>query len=523
MTEHEVVVIGAGHNGLTLAGYLAKAGVDVGVVESRAFIGGGAQTRENTVPGFKQETDAVLHLFVQANPMIRNDELDLLSRYGLEYIKPAVTFANVFPDDAWISCYHDVDKTCESIERISPRDAAVYRDFVDMALSILNTMTPGFFSPPPGLGQTMAMLETSSEGQEIERALLMSASDIIDEWFTDEHVKIALLKMANEGLMFPEAKGTGLNAILCCSMLHQFHGGTPRGGGIELPNSLRRSIEDRGGKVYTDAEVVKITRSPSGQADGVILASGDRIGAKRAVVSSLHVRFLAQGLVDGFPEDLSKKLLRANDSSHSTFTSNYALREAPHYRSPGAEDALMVELLPMMEGFRQHYEDCRLGIPPRQPVPYIACHTLFDDSKAPAGQHAIQLFDPAPYNLAEGGPQRWDEIREEHEDRKLAWVRELTTNMGDENILGRDIMSPLDLERYCTTYWRGDIVGLGSDLYQFLGARPIPALGRYRTPIDGLYIAGPTTHPGGGVIGGGRAAVQVVMEDLGIDFESVVD
>lgn len=522
MPEHEVVVVGAGQNGLSLAAYLAKAGVDVGVVEARDFIGGGSQTEENTIPGFKQETNSVAHLFVQANPMIINDELGLRSKYGLEYIYPDVPYANIYPDGTYFCVYADVDKTCQSIATISPRDADVYRNFYNFARGVLAFMAPGFFSPAPGFGQTLAMLDSTPEGQDIMRALLMSAYDLVNEWFYDERIKVGMLKLGNEGMMAPEVKGTGAWPILVCPFIHEYGVATPRGGGIELPNALARCIKANGGQIYLESKATKITTA-GGRANGVLLASGEQIKAKRAVVSGLHVKRLVDGVVDGLPEDLVRKIKRTNPSSHSTLTSNYALNESPKYKVGGdADRAFLVEMLPLMDGFRQHYDDCRLGLLPRQPVPYIACHSLYDDTKAPKGKHCIQFYDPAPYSLRDGGPQKWDEVKEQQEEVKLAWLRQLSTNMGPENILGRAIMSPLDLERYSPAYVDGDIMTLGSDLYQFLANRPIPALGGYRTPIDGLYLCGPTMHPGGGITGGGRAPAQVILEDFGIDFDKVI-
>jgi phytoene dehydrogenase-like protein len=507
---------------LSVAAYLAKAGVDVGVAEARSFIGGGSQTRENTLPGFKQETDAVIHHLVLANPMITNDELGLLSKYGLEYIFPKVAWAAAFLDGSSFCLYHDLDRSCESIAAISPRDADAYHAFYQMSRPVLDLLISGMFAPSPKFGQTIAMLDSNPGGQEVVRALLQSAWDIVNEHFFDDRVKTALMKMADEAMQFPEQKGTGSYQFIVLPFTHHTPSGTPRGGGIALANSLAACIRDHGGEVYTDAPVTRVTTN-AGRATGVLLASGDHLGASRAVVSGTHIKKLVKDMVDGFPEELIAKVMRTNPSNHSTLVSNYALNEAPDYIAGGdVNEALMVEMMPSLEDFRGHFDDCRYGRLPRVPVPYSACHSKFDDTKAPAGKHTIQLYDPSPYELAEGGPARWDDVKEAQEDVKLAHMQRFTTNMGDGNILDRAITSPLDLERYCPNYIAGDIMGIGSDLYQYMGNRPIPALGDYRTPIEGLYLCGSTSHPGGGVACAGRAVVQTVMEDLGIDFEKVI-
>jgi len=429
----------------------------------------------------------------------------------------------VFPDGSYFCSYADIDRTCESIARISPRDGEAYKQFYEYSKGVLNFLLASLFSPCPPFGQIVGMLDSTPEGQEVLRALLMSSWDIVNEYFYDERVKAGLLKLANEPMMFPEAKGTGVYLFLMVPMLHQYSLGTPRGGGIQLPLALVRCIEDNGGHVYLNSKVTKITTS-GGKATGIRLESGEEMKAKQAIMCGLHVKYVfGGGLLDDAPKDIVRKVQRTNASSHSTLTANYAVNEAPNYKAGGdVNRSMVVELLPFMDGFRQHYDDCRLGIPPRQKVPYVACHSLVDPTKAPEGKHCFQFYDPSPYDLQDGGPQKWDEIKEQEEDRKLDWLREFTTNMGPENILGRAIMSPLDLERWSPNYIEGDVMALGSDLYQYLSNRPIPPLGQYRTPIEGLYLCGPTSHPGGTICGGGRAPVQVVMEDLGIDFNKVI-
>ena len=521
VSEHDIVVVGAGHNELTTAAYLAKAGLDVAVVERRDFVGGGAQTRELTLPGFKHETDSVAHGFIQANPMILEDELGLKAKYGLEYI-PFFPLAHLFADGGHFCTYRSVDETCESIARLSPRDADAYRKFFAESKPICDFISRGNFGPAPSLGQLFALLDSNRDGREILRFMLMSASDVIEERFFDPRVKVALLKLADEAMVYPEAKGTGIELFLMVPMIHIYGAGTPSGGGIELSNSLVRSLEANGGKVYLNSEVTKIVVE-GGKAVGVRVESGDVIRARRAVVSGLLAKITFGRLLDDVPADLLREVKRVAPSDHSTVVSNYALNESPRYKVGGDVDrAPLVEMLPSLENLRLMFDDCRYGIPPRSLAPYVACHDLIDPSKSPAGKANIQFYQPAPYSLADGGPQKWDEIKEEFEEHKLAWLRQFAVNMGPENILARNIRTPLDLTRWNPNYADGDIHGGAPYLYQFMGWRPTPELGRYKTPVDGLYLCGIGTHPGGGVTGGGRAAAMVIMEDFGIEFEVVV-
>jgi len=147
---------------------------------------------------------------------------------------------------------------------------------------------------------------------------------------------------------------------------------------------------------------------------------------------------------------------------------------------------------------------------------------LCDPSRAPEGKHTLGIAELEPYDLKDGGAARWDEVKEEIADLVLETVRQHTTNMSPDNILARWISSPLDFYRYNPAYIKGDYNHFPLSVTQSYGNRPLPGWGQFRTPVKKLYICGPSAHPGGGVWGGGRATVQVIMEDLNIDFRKVI-
>ena len=150
-------------------------------------------------------------------------------------------------------------------------------------------------------------------------------------------------------------------------------------------------------------------------------------------------------------------------------------------------------------------------------------HSKLDPTRVPEGKGNLYLYTFAPYNLAEGGPSNWDNIREQVADRMMEGFRAYTSNMGPENIIARHIATPLDHERTSLSFQRGDISGIGRYIYQLLGRRPTPELSQYSVPsIESLYLCGPFMHPGGGVIGGGRAVAIKMMNDLDIDFDNVL-
>ena len=522
MAEYDVVVAGGGNNGLTAAAYLAKAGVSVCVVETKPYVGGRVVTREVTGPGFKQDIASTAHIFIQPNPLILNDELKLLSKYGLKYLYPDVPYAVIFPNDRALMFSRDLDKTCASIEKFSKKDAEAYRRFHDWAIQFLDMLTAGMYSPPPPFGAFVSMLDQTEEGQGLLRSLLISGLDITNDWFESDEVKMAMTRFVSEAMMDPQVQGTGFNLFMFIPIIHKYGLGVPVGGSGALSEALARCIEDYGGTIRTSS-TIRSFKVEGGEAKGVILDTGEEILAKRAVVTNLSIRQLPEMAGEqNLPPAFLTKVKHLRHASYQAIHQLLTINEAPKYKAGiKAEESLFVECCPgTFEEYMRGFDDYKYGIPVTN-SPVTVCWTIIDPSRAPAGKHTLYLYHYEPYNL-KGGAARWDEIKQEVADGVLKTLQDHTTNMGKENILGRWISSPLDFERNNPSWVQGDFMHIGSYLHQNLGNRPLPGWAQYRMPIKKLYLCGPSTSPGPGVIGDGRAAVQVVMEDLGIDFEKVI-
>ena len=520
--KYEVVIIGGGHNGLTVACYLAKAGVDVCVLESLPYTGGCVISPEMAAPGFKTDICSVWHQFIQANPLMLNDELELKSKFGLKYIWPDNQFCSLFPDDSHIVVYRDVDKTCESIAKISERDAEAYKDFHRWASRCLGLVIQGMFNPPVPFGSMMAMMDQSEEGRSLLRAMMVSALDICEEWFESPEVKATLTKYTAENGLSPQTKGTGLMLFLIIPLSHDYGGAIPEGGSGALSEAMVRCILHYGGTVLTDHKVEKVIVA-GGEAKGVILKDGEKITATKAVISGLNAKQIpdlvgANNLSESYVRDLKNLKL----SNYGAVGQGYALHEPPNFTAGDeVNNCFTVEFSPMpFEKYLRNYHELELGYPVVD-MPALAQQTRFDPTRAPEGKHTIDLFHYAPHYLAEGGISRWDEIREEIADKILGTLQKQTTNMGSDNIIGRAIETPLDLTRRDAATFAGDYFHHGMFMNQIMGNRYLQGW-NYKTPIKKFWMCGPSCHPGGGVIGGGRAAVQPVMEDLGIDFEDVI-
>ena len=511
--QHDIVVVGGGHNGLTTAAYLARTGLDVLLLEAKDHLGGGVVTREVTRPGFRHDLHAIAHIFIQGNPLIRDDELGLQSRHGLEYVFPDPSIAVAFPDGDYVAFYRDVHKTAATIARVSPRDAESYLRFHEFADQLLDVLMAGLFSPPPPLGAFFGQLDQSEIGQEMLRMLMMSYLDVVDEWFEHPKVRAALARWVSEILCAPEEGGTGAFLLMMVPVIHRYGLGYAVGGSQSLTDALARAFAEHGGMVRTGAAVRRFLFDGD-RVNGVALASGEQVLARRAVVADLNIKQLPAMVDHRFGAAWEAKVRRIKPAGFGLLTGHLALSEAPVFRAgPEVGSAGFQEIAVELTELRQTFDALKYGRPIHT-IPSIAVASAWDPTRAPAGQHTLYLLSYAPTELTEG---TWDGRKEELFDAVFATFCALTTNMGPDKVLARHVESPIDGERFNAAWPAGDPGHLGQQLFQFMGYRPLPNMG-YRLPAEGFYLVGPSTHPGSGVTGGGRAGAQAVLADLGIPF-----
>jgi len=523
--EYDVVFIGAGHNGLTTAAYLAKAGLSVCLLERADFAGGAVNTREVTLPGFKHDTGSVGHVMIQSNPLLLDDELGLKSKFGLEYIYPEIGSAAIYPDGTSLFVHHSVDATSESIAQFSQHDADAYKKFNDLAAPMGAMLSQGTFAPPVSFGHLLGQLEGSEVGRNLARIMFMSAQDLVDEWFESEKVKLHLLKYATEQMSFFDATGSALALFFGVPMHHGYGTGTPRGGSGGLSDALVKAVEAFGGVVRLNSEVAGVTVS-GGKATGVTLATGETFTARRAVVSNVDPRPLFNSWVpaDATDPEFRRKVNNIKDGPFSGIMQHLALDVEPQYAAgPEVAKAYMIEPIPWMEDFKGAYNDLRMGkVPHSSKVPLWICNTQHDPSRAPEGKHVVYLWQYAPYRPDGRDPQAWDDIKEEYADEVLDFMRPYVTNLTSENILARTIHTPYDYPRMNPNLVNGSVTGPRNDLLQYFSNRPIYELGQFRTPVESLYMVGHAMHPGGAVSGGGRAVAMTMMSDFDIEFDDVI-
>ena len=517
--SYDVIVIGGGHNGLTAAAYLARDGLRVAVLERNSFLGGGTHTQELTLPGFKHDTCSTVHGHIQINPLISKDELGLISKYGLKYVYPEAFVSAPFLDGKGLVLYSDPEKTRKSLQKFSKHDAEAYVKFFEWCKRVIPYITPANVLPPPPLGVLAEELDRTAEGQELLRVLLMSASDVLDEWFEDDRLKGLICKTITEIMVNPGQNGTGIFAPYMIYRGSMQAYALPIGGSGALAEKLALYLKDHGTDIVTNCFVKKVTIK-DGIAKAVEASDGRVFEAKKAVVADVNIKQVP-GLVgeENLEPEFVRKIQRIKHSRHTGIMVHLALNEAPKYRGgeDGVDSALMVEIVPNLENLSKRLDDIKYGKMPtaESACPLMVCATLWDQSRAPVGKHTLYFHENAPYELKPGGAAKWDEIKEETADTMLEKLREFTTNMGPENILKRAVESPVDLERRNISFVRADQHHISPELPQYMSLRPIPGLG-FKLPVQNLYLCGPSSPSGGGVTGGGRVAALVLLQDLGL-------
>lgn len=519
----DVVVAGAGHNSLIAACYLAKAGYEVCVLEARPIVGGDTATEELTLPGFLHDSCSTAHVLIQASPTIRDDELGLLSEYGLEYLYPEIAVHVPFLDGSWLTQYRDRERTWEEFARFSRRDADAYVRMMDDYAGARSAFGGARYTPV-GFGPSLdERLGERPDGARWLRRAHQSAWDVITDAFEDWHTRGFMLWMAAQTVQPVERPGTGPLAY-SIAYGRQQHGWTiPRGGSGALPAACVRLLEAHGATILTSKPVGGLVLE-GGRCTGVETEDGERYLARHAVLSTIHVKHLvdmarADAWGDAFLDGVATW-----KPGVSLFVTHYATSEPPRFPVDGGhvEAVAMGTGLPPEGHLGVGAAFARGEIELDDPPLLVVCPTVEDASRAPEGRHTLKVIGYQPYELA-GGPERWDEVKDEVSRANLEMLRRYAPNLTDERILATVVKSPLDLERQNRHNWHGSCHGGDLSPAQSGPMRPVPGWAAHRMPIEGLYQTGATTHPGGSVSAGpGRNAATVLLHDLGRSLEEAI-
>jgi phytoene dehydrogenase-like protein len=525
--SYDAIVIGGGHNGLTCACYLARAGLDVLVLEQYHTVGGMTVTEEVTLPGFWSDLHASGYQLANLSPVPR--ELGLLDRY--ELIEPEIPFSYVFPNGQIISVHRDIEKTVAAIACHSQKDAATWRGLMQRFQAQKEAIVAGMFSPPPSLAAATARFAASSAGLEAYRFGLQSLRSWANQTLEAEATQTLFASFATFLGASPDDAGGAELGWLFASVLQNAGNNLVKGGMQRVSEALAAQLKARGGVIRTNAPVQRILGTPQ-RATGVRLANGEQITAKKLVVSNADPAHL---VLDLLRPDLVRRhivaRMRQYEWGDAVFVMYVALDGPVHYKAgPAARQSAHVHLTePSLDYFARVYLQCRGGALPSAPMIVSWNDSAIDPGRAPTGKALMKFVVlSVPYTIKDDATGRisarnWSEAREPYADYLIDLI---TTNYIPDlkdRIVVRVAHSPLDMERRISTAVQGTL-GHGAFVpYQQGALRPIPELGGYKTPIANVYLCGAGSHPGPGVsMAPGRNAAQVILGELGIDLRSVV-
>jgi phytoene dehydrogenase-like protein len=530
LQKPDAIIIGAGHNGLVCAAYLAQAGRRVLVLERRELVGGCAVTEE-IWPGYHVSTASYLTSLLQER-VIRDLEL---ARFGYRVDAKDPAFFSPFPDGRYLFMWQDGARTLQEIAKFSRHDAAafpVYEDYLERLSQVVEGLlltTPPEF-PPQGLGDFVDYLKLAAKMRGLSpkeivglvKIFTQSAVEFLDQWFESDEFKVTLATDAVIGANGgPRSPGTAyilLHHVMGSVAGHRGLWGFVRGGMGAVSEAIAASARSQGAEIRTNASVDHI-KIANGRARGVVLQGGEEIDANM-VISNLTPQLTFLHLIDegALPEDFVYAI-RKYRSEGTSCKINLALAGLPNFRAlpsdpasknAGPQHRATMHLCPSLEYIERAWDDAKYGHPSQSPMLEMTVPTMYDPSLAPAGKHIMGIFiQYAPYTLREGN---WDELREPFAYRCLDIIEEYAPGFRDL-IIDKQVLTPLDLERRFGLTG-GNIFHGEMSLDQMFVMRPVAGSARYRTPIRGLYLCGSGTHPGGGVMGApGYNAAHEILKD----------
>jgi len=514
MANYDAIIVGAGHNGLTSAAYLAKAGKRVLVLERRHLVGGAAVTEE-IYPGFKYSVCSYVVSLLRPE-VIRELEL---ANYDLEIIPLDSTFTPLPNGDHLFRC-GDHARTRREIARHSVIDAEAYEPYGQLMVQMAMAVKPllGMIPPEPTTWNPKDLFGLAKVGNhmrglgeklfyDLTKLMTMSSADFLDEWFETDVLKATMSASGIIGtFMGPRSPGTAY------VLLHHYMGeldgafrswGFARGG----MGSISRVIADAAR--HYGAEIRK-----NGRAYGVVLNSGEEVQAK-VIVSGVDPKRTFLKMVDTRHLDAAF-IKQINDFKirGSSAKVNLALDALPNFTSmpgDGPHLAGAISISPSIDYIERAYDDAKYGSFSRRPYMDVILPSVLDPSMAPPGKHVMSIFvQYAPYHLANG---TWPERREALGDAVVDTLSEYAPNLKNI-ILHRQVVTPWDLEQEFGLT-EGNIFQGELTLDQLFFLRPVPGWAKYRTPIKNLYMCGACTHPGGGVMAAsGRLAALEIVKDM---------
>ena len=526
-SKYDVILIGAGHNGLVTAAYLARAGRHVLVLERRELVGGCVVTEE-LWPGFKVSTASYVNSLFRPE-IIRDLEL---KRHGFVLLPRSPSSFTPLPDGRFLLMGPDKAMTHREVSKFSKRDAANLPKFEAMLERIAAFIEPTLMETPPnpwsmapGNLMNLARLgwnfrKLGADARQAIEILTGAANPILDRWFESEEVKTTISTDAMIGAMAtPSMPGTAY--VLFHHVMGECDGvrgvwGYVRGGMGALSNAIAAAATERGAEIKVNAPVARILVT-NGRATGVSLANGDEYWADQ-IVSNLDAQVTFLRLLDPqhLPQDFVEAV-RHIDYSSASCKINLALSEVPNFTclpgtGVGPQHHGTIHISPNRTYIEKAYDCAKYGYISDHPVIEATMPSSLDPTVAPAGRHVMSMFTQYfPYRLATDAGSL-EENKKRYAERCIDIMTEYAPNFR-RSVMEYQVLAPADLETVFGLTG-GNIMQGAMSLSSLGFLRPLPGYADYRTPIKGLYLCGAATHPGGGVMGacGYNAAREILKQ-----------
>lgn len=507
MQTVDAVVVGAGPNGLVAANALADAGWDVLLLETNDRVGGAVRSDRSTHPDFVSDQFSSFYPLAAASPVIKDLQL---TDHGLNWVQAPSVLAHPLTDGRAAVLHRAVADTAANLETFGAGDGDAWISLCEQWQRVRDPLLDALFSPLPPVRSTVALARRLGAAGllDLARSAILPARRMGEEHFAGDGGKLLITGNALHGDVPPQAAGSGIFGWLLAMLGQDVGFPVPQGGAGELAEAMARRFTAAGGQVRTRTRVESILVA-GGRALGVRTAGGELIRTRRAVLADVTAPALYRDLVglQHFPSGMTA-LLDRFEWDFSTLKVNWALSGPIPWTMPGPAGAGTVHLGCDVDGFVDFAGDLTLGRMPRQAFTLLGQMTTADPSRSPAGTESVWAYTHIPAGADVGQLDR-------HVDLVQSQIESLATGFG-ELVLARTVQTPDDFEAADANLVGGRINGGTSGLHQQLVFRPTNGLGRPETPIRGLYLAGASAHPGGGVHGAcGWNAARTALADAG--------
>ncbi len=515
----DAVVIGSGPNGLVAANLLVDAGWSVTVLEAQPTIGGAVRSDSEITPGFTHDTFSAFYPLAAASDTIKTLQLE---EHGLQWVHAPAVLGNPMPDGSWAMLHRNPADTAAALDELCAGDGEAWlrlcRVWDRMGAPIISALLNPF--PPVRAGTRFAASLPEAGGMQALRLLLVSARRLGQEHFRGEAPRLLLTGNALHSDISPESAGSGLFGLLL-TMLGQTVGfPVPKGGAGELTQAMARRFQARGGTITTGAEVTSVVVR-RGRAVAVRLADGAEVPASRAIIADVSAPALYGGLIplDDLPARVRRGLVGfAWDPA--TIKVDWALSSGVPWQPAPSVAPGTVHIADSVDELTTYAAQINGNTVPARPLLLMGQMTTTDPTRSPVGTESMWAYCHLPQHaLADAGDEgirgRWDrDDLERMADRMQRRVERFAPDLASR-IIGRRILGPRELQARDANLHNGAINGGTANLHQQLVFRPVPGLGRAETPIEGLYLASASAHPGGGVHGapGSNAARAALAQD----------